>query len=88
MSYNKKGPAQIDKVMLHYCRGASNEQCFNIWRMWYIAPIVYSQISGLCFMNRRHHMPENTVIKQVHDELCKSDSLSFDTRVPRVDDLT
>ena len=39
-------------------------------------------------MNRLHHMSENTVVKQVYNELCKLNLLGFDTWITRVSDLT
>ena len=92
-SYNKKRLAQIDKVMLHYCRcalnvKASTSNVITVGECGILPPSVYSQISVLCFMNRLHHMSENTVVQQVYNELCKLNLLGFDTGITRVSDLT
>ena len=91
--YNKKGLAQIEKVMLHYCRcalnvKASTSNVITVDECGILPPSVYSQISVLCFMNRLHHMSENTVVMQVYNELCKLNLLGFDTWITRVSDLT
>ena len=91
--YNKKGLAQIDKVMLHYCRcalnvKASTSNVITVGECGILPPSVYSQISALCFLNRLHHMSENTVVKQVYNELCKLNLLGFDTWIAIVSDLT
>ena len=39
-------------------------------------------------MNRRHHMSENTVVKQVNNELYKLNSRYFDPWKTRVSDIT
>ena len=70
--YSKQGQAQVDKIMLHYCRCVLN--------------VIASSV--LCFMNRQHHMSENTIVKQVYNELCKLHSLGFDTWVSKVSELT
>ena len=67
--YNKTALAQIDKIMLHYCRcvlnaKASTSNIITFGECGILPPSVYSQISVLCFMNRLHHLSDNTVAKQ------------------------
>ena len=91
--YSKQGQAQVDKIMLHYCRcvlnvKASTSNIITFGECGILPPSVYTQISVLCFMNRLHHMSESTIVKQVYNELCKLHSLGYDTWVSKVSELT
>ena len=91
--YNKTALAQIDKIMLHYCRcilnvKASTSNIITFNECGILPPSVYSQISVSCLMNRLYQVSDNTVAKQVYNELCKLNSMGFDTWVTRVSDLT
>ena len=79
--------------MLHYCRcvldvKASSSNVITFGECGILAPSVYTQISVLCFMNRLHHMSENTIVKQMYNELCKLHSLGFDAWISKVSELT
>ena len=73
--YNKQGQAQVDKIMLHCCRCVLNVKASTSNVITFgecgilppppFPPCLYSNFV-LCFMNRQHHMSENTIVKQVY----------------------
>ena len=47
---------------------------------------VYCNVSAMCYINRLHHMPYGSIVKQVYNELVKL-QLGFKTWVTRVSEL-
>ena len=90
--YRNTGLDCIDKVMLRYCRRLLNvkattssfivhEECGML------PPSVQCTISVLSFNNRLHHMPANTIVNKVYEELTRLHSVGFTTWVTRVREL-
>ena len=50
-----------------------------------LPPRVYCTVSTKCYMNRLHHMPDNSIVRQANHELFKLHQMGFVTWVTRVD---
>ena len=72
--HHKSGTSMIDKVMLRFSRCVLNVKATTSNVMVYgecgiLPPSVYCTVSTMCYMNRLHHMPNNSIVKQVYNEL-------------------
>ena len=90
--HNKSGTSMIDKVMLRFSRCVLNVKATTSNVMVYgeggiLPPSVYCTVSTMCYMNRLHHMPNNSIVKQVYNELFKLHQMGFVTWVTRVGEL-
>ena len=90
--HNKSGTSMIDKVMLRFSRCVLNVKATTSNVMVYgecgiLPPSVYCTVSTMCYMNRLHHMPYNSIVKQVYNELFKLHQMGFVTWVTRVAEL-
>ena len=52
-----------------------------------LPPSVYCTVSTMCYMNRLHHMPDNSIVRQVYNELFKLHQMGFVTWVTKVGEL-
>ena len=52
-----------------------------------LPPSVYCTVSTMCYMNRLHHMPDNSIVRQVYNELFKLHQMGFVNWVTRVGEL-
>ena len=52
-----------------------------------LPPSVYCTVSTMCYMNRLHHMPINSIVKQVYNKLFKLHQMGIVTWVTRVGEL-
>ena len=52
-----------------------------------LPPRVYCAVSTKCYMNRLHHMPDNSIVRQAYNELFKLHQMGFVTWVTRVGEL-
>ena len=78
-------------ALLSLCFECKNkyEQCYAIWWMGYIAPLMFGRnsqhsASWTVYITSQKH----TVVKPVYDELRKLNWPGVDTRVTRVSDIT
>ena len=90
--HRNAGLGSIDKVMLRYCRRMHNVKATTSKIIVHgecgmLPPSVQCTISVLSFINRLHHMPANTVVKKVYEELTSLHSVGFMTWVTRVREL-
>ena len=90
--HNISGISMIDKVMLRFSRCVLNVKDTTSNVMVYgecgiLPPSVYCTVSTMCYMNRLHHMPNNSIVKQVYNELFKLHQMGFVTWVTRVGEL-
>ena len=90
--HNKTGIFMIDKVMLRFSRCVLNVKATTSNVMVYgecgvLPPSVYCTVSTMCYMNRLHHMPDNSIVRQVYNELFKLHQMGFVTWVTRVGEL-
>ena len=72
--HNKTGISMIDKVMLRFSGCVLNVKATTNNVMVYgecgiLPPSVYCTVSTMCYMNRRHQMPDNNIVRQVYNEL-------------------
>ena len=49
-----------------------------------LPPSMYCKVSAMCYINRLHHMPNDSIAKQVCNELAKLHQLCFTTWVTHV----
>ena len=90
--HRNAGLESIDKVMLRYYRRILNVKATtsNIivhGECGMLPPNGQCTISVLSFINRLHHMPANTIVKKVCEELTRLHSIGFTTWVTRVREL-
>ena len=90
--HNKSGTSMIDIVMLRFSRCVLNVKATTSNVMVYgecgiLPPSVYYTVSTMCYFNRLHHMPNNSIVKQVYTELFKLYQMGFVTWVTRVGEL-
>ena len=90
--HRNAGLESIDKVMLRYCGRILNVKATisNIivhGECGMLPPSVQCTISVLSFFNRLHHMPANTIVKKVYEELTRLHSIGFTAWVTRVREL-
>ena len=90
--HNKSGTSMIDKVMLRFSRCVLNVKATTSNVMVYgecgiLPPSVHCTVSTMCYMNRLHHMPNNSIVKQVYNELFKLHQMGFVTWVTKVGEL-
>ena len=96
--HNKSGISMIDKVMLRFSRcvlffffflnvKATTSNAMVYAECGILPPSVYCTVSTMCYMNRLHHMPDNSIVKQVYNELFKLHQMGFVTWVTRVGEL-
>ena len=90
--HHKSGTSMIDKVMLRFSRCVLNVKATTSNVMVYgecgiLSPSVYCTVSTMCYMNRLHHMPDNSIVKQVYNELFKLHQMGFVIWVTRVGEL-
>ena len=52
-----------------------------------LPPSMYCSVSAMCYINRLHHMPNDSIVKQVYKELVKLHQLGFKTWVTQVSEL-
>ena len=91
---NKSEISMIDKVMIRFSRCVLNVKAttsnVKVHGEFGILPTnVYCtvSVSTMCYMNRLHHMPHNSIVKRVYNELFKSHQMGFVTWVTRVGEL-
>ena len=89
---NRNGTSMVDKVMLRFCRCALNVKATTSNIMVYgecgmLPPSIYCSVSAMCYINRLHHMPNDSIVKQVYNEFVKLHQLGFKTWVTQVSEL-
>ena len=89
---NRNGTSMVDKVMLRFCRCVLNAKATTSNIMVYgergmLPPSIYCNVSAMCYINRLHHMPNDSIVKQVYNELVKLHQLGFKTWVTQVSEL-
>ena len=52
-----------------------------------LPPSIYCNVSAMCYINRLHHMPNDSIVKQVYNELAKLHQLGFMTWVTHVSEM-
>ena len=82
----------IDKVMLCFFRCVLNVKATTSNVMFYgecgiLTPRVHCTVPILCFMNRLHHIPDNSMVKQLYNELFKLHQMGFVTWATRFGEL-
>ena len=71
---------------------------FSMWKLllaisWYMGSVeschtsIYCNVSAMCYINRLHHMPNDSIVKLVYNELAKLHQLGFTTWVTRVSEM-
>ena len=90
--HNKSGISMIDKVMLRFSRCVLNVKATTSNVMVYgecgvLPPSLYCTVSTMCYMNRLHQMPDNSIVRQVYNELFKLHQMGFVTWVTGVGEL-
>ena len=75
--------------MLRFCRCILNVKATTSNIMVYgecgiLPPSIYCNVSAMCYINRLHHMPNDSIVKQVYNELAKLHQLGFTTWVTHV----
>ena len=90
--YNKNGTSMVDKVTLRFCRCILNVKATTSNIMVYgecgiLPPSIYCNVSAMCYINRLHHMPNDSIVKQVYNELAKLHQLGFTTWVNHVSEM-
>ena len=78
---NRNGTSMLDKVMLRFCRCFLNVKATTSNIMVYgecgmLPPSLYCNVSAMCYINRLHHMPNDSIVKQVYNELVKLTQVS------------
>ena len=58
----------------------------TIWYTWWkCGPLnIYCNVSAMCYINRFHHMPNDSFVKQVYNELVRLHPLGFITWITHV----
>ena len=89
---NRNGTSMVDKVMLRFCRCVLNVKATTSNIMVYgecgmLPSSMYCNVSAMCYINRLHHMPDDSIVKQVYNELVKLHQLGFKTWVTQVSEL-
>ena len=79
---SKMGQDQIDKVFLRYARHAigvkpNTSSLMVLGEVGYHPPSVYCMISLMCFVNRLHHLPSDTIAKTMFSDLKNLNDLGF-----------
>ena len=90
--HNKNGTSMVDKVMLRFCRcihnvKATTSNIMVYWECGILPPSIYCNVSAMCYINRLHHMPNDSIVKQVYNELAKLHQLGFTTWVTHVNEM-
>ena len=90
--HNKNGTSIVDKVMLRFYKCILNVKATTSNIMVYVEcgilpPSIYCNVSAMCYINRPHHMPNDSIVKQVYNELAKLHQLGFTTWVTHVSEM-
>ena len=90
--HNKSSTSMADKVMLRFCRCVLSVKVTTSNTMVYgeceiLPPSIYCNVSALCYIDRLHHMPEDSIVKHVYNELAELHQLGFMTWVTDVSEL-
>ena len=81
---NRNRTSMVDKVMLRFCRCVLNVKATTSNIMVYgecgmLPPSIYCNVSAMCYINRLHHVPNDSIVKQVYNEHVKLHQLGFKT---------
>ena len=68
--HSESGISMIDKVVLRLSRCVHNVKATTSNLMVYgecgiLPPSVHCSVSTMCYMNRLHHMSDNSIVRQV-----------------------
>ena len=91
-SVSKASLKAIDKVHLRYVRcalsvKATTSNIITVGESGQYSPSVSCTISALNYVNRLHHLPNSSLVKQVYNELTNLDELGFTTWVSKIKEI-